>query len=216
MLRTPVLLVVVSVTLATLAYVARAQVVARLIFHDDFSKQKGGWVTGSNSDEAVGYSDGSLFIKLKKSGGYSALATTAPQAGDMIVSARAQNVSGSPGTRFGVDCRANYSSVPPHRDVGYTFSIYNDGSFGIERSQPRSTKVLKRGQSPKIAHSRHSYNVAAKCVGTRLTLLVDGKAIAAVSDSTYSRGRYGVFAFADPSSPLPTTVRYSDFIVRSN
>jgi hypothetical protein len=76
-------------------------------------------------------------------------------------------------------------------------------------------KVLARGQSPKIAQGRHSHDVAARCIGIHLTLLVDGKAIATVSDSTYRRGRYGVFVWADGSSAVPATVRFTNFIVLS-
>jgi WD40-like Beta Propeller Repeat len=216
-MRTGVLLIGVGfVTLAALSSVGMAQNVGRVIFRDNFSKRKGGWITGSNRHEAVGYSHGSLFIEMKRAGeGYSALATAAPQASNMTVSVTAKNITGHSGTRFGVDCRSNRSSTPPYRDLGYTFSIYNDGSFGIERSQAQSVKVLARGQSAKIAHAHRSYDVAARCVGTRLTLLVDGKAIATVSDSTYTRGRYGVFVWADGSSLVPATVRFSNFIVRS-
>jgi hypothetical protein len=189
----------------------------KIIFQDDFRKRKGGWDTGSNGHEAAGYSPGSFFIQMKKAGqGYSSLATQAPAATNMLVEVSARNVTGHSDTRFGVDCRSTYSRIPPYRDIGYTFAIYNDGSFGIERSERKGVKVLAQGQSPKIVRGRSSYRIGANCVGSRLTLIVDGKSIASTTDSTYTRGKYGLFVWADPHGSVPATVRFTDFLVQQS
>jgi len=187
----------------------------KIIFRDGFRKAKGGWATGSNAHETAGYLQGSLFIEMKKAReGYSALATKAPPAGNMLVEVSARNVSGRSDARFGVDCRSNYSKKPPYRDLGYTFSIYNDGSFAIERSEAQRVKLLAQGQSAKIAGGRSSYKIGASCLGSRLTLIVDGRPIASATDRTYTRGRYGVFVWVDQGGKVPATVRFTNFVVR--
>jgi hypothetical protein len=214
------LLVVNSGTVAAVPRKAQSSVQVqpgKIIFQDDFRTRKGGWNTGSDSQEAAGYSHGNLFVQMKQAGhGYSSLATKAPAATNMLVEVTARNVTGHPDTRFGVNCRSRYDRKPPHVDIGYIFSMYNDGSFGIERSDGKSVKVLTRGQSSKIAQRRSSYRIGANCVGSRLTLIVDGKSIASTTDSTYSRGRYGLFIWIDPSGSAPATVRYTDFVVRQS
>jgi hypothetical protein len=85
-----------------------------VIFQDNFSKPMGGWATGSNSHQTVGYSHRSLFVKMKKAGeGYAALATTAPQARNIAFRWRRKTYPDTRGRVMGLTAaRSTRRSLP--------------------------------------------------------------------------------------------------------
>jgi hypothetical protein len=62
--------------------------------------------------------------------------------------------------------------------------------------------------------NQDSYRVGADCDNGRLTLYVDGKQIASVTDHTYGAGRVGLFAWSGDKASS-ADVNFDDFLLGS-
>jgi hypothetical protein len=59
-----------------------------------------------------------------------------------------------------------------------------------------------------------SYRVGADCGSGRLTLYVDGRQVASVTDNSYGTGRVGLFTWSGDKAPS-ANVTFDDFLLAS-
>lgn len=90
---------------------------------------------------------------------------------------------------FGVLCR-----VTPSRDLmAYQLLVARDGAYAIERRGGLSPKTLTEGKAP--ATPRPGVNrVRADCIGSNLTLYLNGQLVATAQDTEFAGLLAGIFA----------------------
>ena len=65
-----------------------------------------------------------------------------------------------------------------------------------------------------ITKNASSYRVGAACGNGKITLYVDGKQVASVSDSSYTSGYVGLFAWSGENVDA-ADVTFDDYVIRS-
>ena len=85
------------------------------------------------------------------------------------------------------------------------------GDYTITLTKGGQDQVLTKGVSKSIPSSAASYTVGADCGGGQLALYANGTKIASASDSSYTTGDVGLFAWTGDGAPAE--VHYDDLIV---
>jgi hypothetical protein len=122
----------------------------------------------------------------------------------------ALNKSTDPIAAFGVICNLQVT------DTYQYFAITAAGEYAIGLSTLTQDEILTNNgewvESDLITKDAASYRIGADCGNGALTLYVDGTQIDSVSDSTYTSGSVGVFAWSGEELS-GTDVTFDDFIV---
>ncbi len=167
---------------------------AKVLFRDDFSDPDSGWDRASADDGSMtDYVDGHYRILVNDTQADIWANPGQYFTGDIVVEVDAVKNGGPDDNDFGVLCR--YQDV----DNYYAFFISSDGYVGIGRvlngEQSMLTDDGKMFQSDAVAQGSGALNhITAKCIGDRLTLIVNGKKVLTVHDSTFTDGDVGLIA----------------------
>lgn len=176
---------------------------------DDFSgAQNCGWALYSRSGATVEIAEGALTITSSQPG---QIWWTNPgrEFADSIITVDAQKVSGPDDNAYGVICR--YQDALNY----YVFLISSDGYYAIGRYVSGSNQIqylTGGGQyvaSEVINQGTGLNQIQAACVGTQLTLTVNGVELASVTDTTFGSGDIGLAA--SPFQPGTLTVQFTNF-----
>lgn len=160
-------------------------------FTDDFSDPASGWGASSHETYVRGYQQGRYLFQID-----------VPRLLVWAVSGRTYTdvelevigkAAGQPDNHFGLVCR--------YRDEQfYYFAISSDGYYGIFLMDaegdlhPLGARAMLR--SPVIHTDGTDNRIAASCMGSTLTLYVNGQQVAQVQDETYTSGDVGMAAGA--------------------
>lgn len=161
-----------------------------VLFQDDFSNPNSGW-DRSNSEEGVtDYQNGGYHIFVAPVN-YSVWANPGLSFTDVSVEVDAHKLSGVDDNEYGLICR--------YVDTGnfYAASISSDGYFGVIRlingdfeyvgmDGMQVTDIVNLG-----AASNH---IRFDCVGSTLTLYVNGNQVVSVEDHAHTSGDVGLYA----------------------
>jgi len=128
---------------------------------------------------------------------------------DVIVEVDATKVDGPDDNDFGVICR--YQDV----DNFYFFLISSDGYYGIGRVVNDEQILIGKDQlyPDEAIHQGEEINhIRADCVGSSLTLHVNGVELAEVQDDSFVSGDVGLLAgtFDQPG----TDILFDNFVVK--
>jgi len=111
---------------------------------------------------------------------------------DVRVEVDAQRLGGPDRNRFGVSCRLSLKAQNPFagtHESSYDFLVGSDGRYAIERYQfGRAPEVLMSGTAPSVIHGSAPNRIRADCVGSRLSLFVNGSLLAEVTNSDLAGG----------------------------
>lgn len=160
-------------------------------FTDDFSDPSSGWDRNSDTDGVTDYSNGKYQILVK--GTSLRLWATPGQnyTGDVNIDVDATKAGGPDDNILGVICR--YQDT----DNFYRFFISSDGYAAIgKRLAGESTLISSDKMQPASAiHTGAATNhIRASCIGSVLTLSVNGQEVARVTDSSLDHGDVGLIA----------------------
>ena len=164
-----------------------------VLFHDDFSNPSSGWDQTTNSDGSTDYANGGYRILVNTpnlvlwANPYQTLQN------DVRIEVDASKSAGPDTNGFGVICR--YSDT----DNFYKFIVTSDGYAGISRVSNGAVTVISAPDGKiqtvnNINKGAASNHIRADCVGSTLTLYVNGTQIATATDSTLSGSDTGLFA----------------------
>ncbi len=179
------------------------------IFEDDFSDSNSGWPIEADSDKAASY-DGS--------GQYLITATKprqdvwAPYPGDDLSDVRvevdASKSFGPEDNSFGIVCRFvdndNFYFLVVSSDGYQAIGKYQAGQFSyLSAEQMEQTSGINPGTA--VNHIR------ADCVGSTLTLYVNGQQVSSVTDGSFPIGEVGLIVgtFDEPN----VGVLFDNFVV---
>ena len=162
-----------------------------ILFSDDFSDTSSGWDVNSTSDGSVGYSNGTYRI---------AVSTTDMMLwgnpyqnfqNDVRIVVDATKSGGPDDNALGIICR--YKDV----DNFYLFIISSDGYAGIAIYKNDEFSMLSAeymDTSDAIIQGAASNHIEATCIGSTLTLFINGTQASVATDSSFSGGDVGLFA----------------------
>ncbi len=177
-----------------------------VLFSDDFGDPASGWNTTDLPTGQTSYKDGYFYIK--DTGGdagftYSGIAYPLT---DFTLDVETWLVDGSDDNYHQVLCRfQNDSSC-------YIFAISADGHYLIDKIINGSQTILKSGQSEHINQGKGAVNsLHIECLGSSLSLSVNGYLMAAVNDTSLSDG-YPCLA-ASAFSGDATEVAFDNLVV---
>jgi hypothetical protein len=161
-----------------------------ILFKDDFSDPNSGWMQGEDEFGKTEYSNGGLriFVNSDVTGKISIprLLFT-----DVIIEADATKVAGPDDNDYGVICR--YQDA----DNFYFFEISSDGYYSIGKYKDDQLVLIGMEQmqtSETIRQGQASNRIRASCIGSILSLSVNGQPLAEVEDGDYSTGDVGLIA----------------------
>lgn len=160
-----------------------------VLFQDDFSDPASGWNQVSEANGLSDYDDGAYRIRVD------VLNTdiwARPQLdfNDVRIEVDAFKAGGDRNNRFGVICRAA-------ADHFYIFLVSSDGYYGIGKVQGNQYELVgmeAMQPSEKINQGTAGNHLAVECVGSRLSLSVNGEKLAEVEDVDFASGDVGLIA----------------------
>jgi hypothetical protein len=182
-----------------------------ILFQDDFSDPNSGWDRNDWDNGTTDYANGVYQLAVKKEQ-YDVWANPYRYfEGDVSVEVDATKVSGEMDDDFGIQCR--YSGEPSAPNY-YFFYISSDGYAVIGKHTEAGTEYLSSDQMQPADAINQGYatnHLQADCIGSTLTLYVNGQMVAVATDSELVDGDVGLIAgtFAIPNAAF----EFDNFVV---
>jgi hypothetical protein len=182
----------------------------RILFEDDFSALDSGWDQTTFPEGLTDYERGvyRIFVSAEN---WSAWANPSRNFKDVSISVVATKVGGDDDNEFGLICR--HSNI----DNFYVATISSDGYYGfLSRKDGESLELLNMENmltTSAINQGEASNTIRLDCVGSTMTLYINGEFVDETTDSTISSGDVGLYAgtFSVPG----TDILFDDFVVRA-
>ncbi len=165
-----------------------------VLFSDDFSSPDTGWDRNSWEEGSTDYSDGVYSVFINESQ-YDIWANPGQYfEGDVRIEADAYRFRGEDDNDYGLICR--YSGTPETPNF-YFGIISSDGYAVIGKTDAESTTYLSSEQMEKVNGINGFFetnHLRFDCVGSELTLYVNGQKIATAGDTSFTGGDVGLIA----------------------
>lgn len=177
------------------------------LFDDDFSDTSSGWDSVRADKGMTDYDGGAYRIVVRRDlADY--WANPGLSFGDVRVEVDATKNGGPDKNDFGVQCR--------YQDTGnfYAFFISSDGLYGIAKiigGEYQWLGVDSMQPSDSIRQGEATNHIRADCIGSRLTLYVNGDKLHATDDDSYTTGDVGLIAGTFDTSGAD--IRFDNFVV---
>ncbi|GAB4580950.1 MAG: hypothetical protein Fur0022_36950 [Anaerolineales bacterium] len=185
------------------------------LYRDDFSNSSTNWGIGTDSDSSVEYVSGGLQFLVTTTNYFTWSNPGVEEEFENIhIEVTAKNRSADPNSAFGIVCHQQVTD-----SAHYYFAITPNQQYAIAKAAVAQTDVFltnndQWGNSDLIPLEAETYQLGADCGNGTLTLYVNGQQIASVTDSTYTKGEVGLFAWSGEET-AGTTVVFDDFVVTS-
>ena len=200
-----VLLAIVSLVFSSLAC---NSLNGGALLDDDFSDET--WGTGTDTDSSVEYSNNALKFIVDRDLYFVWSTPNGEDYENIHVEVTAFNNSSDSTAAFGVICNLQIT------DTSYYFAVTGAGEYAIGKYTFAGDTLLTNdgmwGTSDAIPVQAASYRIGADCGNGTLTLYVDGQQVDSVSDSAYTSGSVGLFAWSGEDLG-GTEVIFDDFVV---
>lgn len=183
---------------------------SNVVLQDDFSSQN--WGTGTDTNSSVEYTNDALHM-IVYTKNYFIWSTPNDQDYENIhMEVTVTNNNTDPTTAFGFMCHQQVTS-----DAFYYLAITPAGEYAIAKAAIAQKDVFltnndQWGKSDLIAQNAASYRVGADCGNGTLTLYVDGKQIASVTDTSYAKGGVALFTWSGEEATV-TDITFDDFVM---
>ena len=162
----------------------------QILFQDDFSNVNSGWDRTNNDSYVTDYANGGYRIYVGPVTNISFANPYKTFQSDVRIEVDATKTAGPDQNAFGVQCRyqdlKNYYYFYISSDGYAMIGIDKAGSHSILSASPQNVSSIKQG-----AATNH---IRVDCIGSTLTLYVNGTQIATATDSSFSGGEVGLTA----------------------
>jgi len=178
-----------------------------VLLQDDFSDDTTGWEIVNNVYELKGYSSEGYLISINNKGGRS-ISTTGLQFSDVKVQVGTNKLTGSNDSYLGIVCR--YQDSQNY----YRFFVTPDGYTGLVRvinGEPSTLPDGKMIYNHNVKQNDEINLLEVFCVGSQLSLVVNGKLALTAEDEQLTKGDVGVFA--ETGQGGAGSFVFNDFIV---
>jgi len=168
---------------------------SKTLFKDDFSNTGSGWDSVSDSSGVTDYYNGAYRIEVLTDGLSIWANPSKSFPSDVRVEVDATKNGGPDDNAFGVICRYQ------DNDNFYRFYVTSDGYIGIVKRQGGSATVISSadGKLQKvdgINQGAATNHIRGDCIGSTLTLYVNGTQVATATDTSFTSGDVGLIAQA--------------------
>lgn len=179
-----------------------------VLFQDDFSNPSSGWDSVRTDEGMTDYDGGAYHIVVDKAQ-TDYWANPGRDFTDVRVEVDATKAAGPDDNDYGVICR--YQDV----DNFYAFLISSDGFYAITKIADGEYELLGTDsmlESDSIRQGGATNRIRADCIGTTLTLYVNGQQLTSIDDASYAKGDVGLIAgtFDEPGADI----KFDNFVVR--
>jgi len=167
-----------------------SNVVSSLLFSDDFSDTSSGWDRENSDDGMSDYQDDQYHIRINRAD-FDVFANPYRSFGDVHIEVQATNVGEVADDNYGLICR----SVDMHNF--YAGLITSDGHYGIFKIKDGTFTLLEGDSmptSPAILPAGEMNQIRLDCIGSRLTLSVNGIPLDTREDVDFPSGDVGLLA----------------------
>jgi len=161
-----------------------------VLFQDDFSNPSSGWLQGEDELGKTEYTNEGfrIYVQSEVSG-----KVAIPRLGftDVRIEVDATKLAGPDDNDYGVICRF------VDENNFYLFEISSDGYYSIGKYKDNELILIgmdKMRASEEIRQGQATNHLRADCVGSTLTLYVNGKKLAEVTDADFKAGDVGLIA----------------------
>jgi hypothetical protein len=180
---------------------------ANILFEDDFSNPESGWDRYSDAEGLTDYDNGAYKIAVYTDTLFY-WANPYQTFGDVIVEVQGMKVSGGDDMQYGIICR--------HQDIEnwYALVISGDGWAAIRKRYLGSDLdyIVDWTQTASVNTGNATNNLRAECVGSRLSLYVNGTLALEINDADLVSGDVGLIA--GTFDQMDTEVLFDNFVVR--
>ena len=181
-----------------------------ILLQDDFSTNQDAWGTLTDTKSSVKYENDSLHMLLFEKNYVIWSRPNDEDYGSVHVEVTAINNNTDSTTALGIVCYQQSEDWS-----FYYLAVTPAGEYAIIRATDGKDDVYltnngKWASSNLIKHNAASYHIGADCGGGTLTLYVEGHQIASATDSTYSTGHIGLFAWSG-ENVSSADVSFDDF-----
>jgi hypothetical protein len=143
-------------------------------FRDDFSDPFSGWPTSTGADWGFGY-EGEVYEMYNNLPSAEVCSSRTRWHTDYVVEVDAAKIAGPDNAYFGVSCRKSGDSF-------YTLGIRGNGEYAIYKTTGSTRKLVAGGVSAAVRQGNATNRLSASCVGSVLTLWVNGTQVVSVLD----------------------------------
>lgn len=181
-----------------------------VIFQDDFSNTSSGWDTIRVTDQGItDYENGVYRIQVLTTDTTVWANPNQPSQGDVKVEVDATKVGGPDDNLFGVICR--YEDAQNY----YFFVISSDGYYGIGKVKDNNQVLINMPDdlmqpTGTITQGAASNHIRADCVGSQLTLYVNGQQVDSKTDTDIAAGDVGLIA--GTSAEAGVDINFDNFL----
>jgi hypothetical protein len=187
---------------------------SNVLLQDNFSDSNSGWGTGTDANKSVEYANSSLEFKVFKTFDFVYSTPTDTDYQGVHIEVTIKPNASEPNTTYGILCDQQVTT-----NAFYYFALRNTGDYGIAKSSIAKDDVFLTNNnnwatSTLIPAGAPSYTLGADCGSGLLTLYVNGKKIDSVTDSTYAKGKIGLFTWSD-KLPASSDVNFENFVMTS-
>lgn len=184
-----------------------------VLLEDDFSDDSK-WGTLTDTDSSVQYENSTLHMEVFRENFVIWSTPNDEDYGRVHVEVTVTTNSTDPTTAYGFIC-----AQQPKDWSFYYLAVTPAGEYAVIKATDGEDDLFLTGDgkwatSSEVAYQAATYRVGADCGGGKLTLYVDGKQIASVTDSTYGTGRVGLFTWSGDKAPS-ADVNFDDFLLTS-
>ena len=181
-----------------------------IIFSDDFSSMQ--WGTGTDADSSVEYANNALQMIVYTTN-YFVWSTPNDQDYENVhMEVTVLNNGTDSTTAFGFMC-----NMQSNDNDFYYLAVTPAGEYAIAKAADGQSDLFLTNNdqwapSDQIVKNASSYHLGVDCGDGSFAIYMDGRRIASVSDSSYSRGGVGLFTWSGEEA-TSTDVSFDNFVM---
>ena len=181
-----------------------------LLFQDDFSDPKSGWSIQEWESGSVGYREG-VYVVTSVQDTWLTIGENERSLLDVIIEVDATLVSEPPGGHqyHGVGCR-----VRGLESDGYWFLVRSPGLYAIYSFEAGDVRTIVDWTVSDVVRPEGQTNrMTIECVGSTLSLSMNGQSLATATDSSHTLGHIALLALTDGDEP--TEVHFDNLVAHA-
>jgi len=183
---------------------------SNVVLEDDFSDET--WGTGTDSDSSVEYASEALQMIVYTTNYFVWSTPDDVDYENVHMEVTVNNNDTDSTTAFGIMCHQQVTD-----SAFYYVAMTPAGEYAIAKAAVAQQDVFLTNNdewatSDQIVQNAASYRVGADCGNGKVTLYVDGKQIASVSDASYTQGGVAIFTWSGQEA-TNTNVTFDDFVM---
>ena len=193
--------------------------VGSILYQDDFSDPKSGWPQGE--DPKVGklaYENGKYLVRTNKRWPSMLFGSPQKELTSFALSVTTKQVTAPSNNNnaYGVMVRYQEERLPKQNFAAYMFLISGDGYWSILKLVDKKLiPLFYWTHSWAIRKGNKDNHLRVVCIGSYLSLIVNGQVLGEIHDQRIHKGRIGLVAITYEYKDKAVEILFDDLVVRS-